>query len=540
MGFRINQYIKKCIAGFLTVMLIIVSNTGCRESMTSQNVNTSQKVSSFQNDDRTAMSSLGFPLTKTPVTLKMAGWRSTVHGDWNNMLVFKEYEKLTNVKVEFEAIPEDYYRDRINVMMASNDLPDAFLKGFLEPMDVAEYSANGALIPMETLIDIYAPNINKLIETYPEVKASSYSTDGHIYALPAVVTLDTARSEKHWINKKWLQKSKLKVPVTLEELKETLRVFKNTDMNGNGKQDEIPMTGRDIQQILDNFAGAFGLQIQMGYYLNIVDGRVEIWLSSERYRMLLQYLSELYREGLLDQDIFCSNYKVFLPKVHPDKIGVFHNQTDDIFSMYSDDFMGIAPWKGPLGDQLKNQYSIARDLGTFAITSLNKHPQITMKWIDYFYGQEGSLFFRMGVEGVTYEKKPDGTYDYTENIKNNKNGLSYAVGQFTIWPGMGAPHWINEQNSIGVDSENTRMAQAALKDYLVERVSNRPILDIKSEKRLSELKANIDMFVKASREKFIKGEFGFDKWDIYCDTLEKLGIKEMEQIYQRAYDTMEK
>ena len=202
--------------------------------------------------------------------------------------------------------------------------------------------------------------------------------------------------------------------------------------------------------------------------------------------------------------------------------------------------MGIATFEGPYWKSIKNQKSIARDFGTFAITSSNKNPEITMKWIDYFYGEEGSFFFRMGMEGKTYEMKEDGVYDYIDQIKNNKNGLAYAVGQFTIWPGQGAPHWINERNSTGINSQNTRQAQAELEPYLVQRVSNRPNLNIQNEKRLNELQSNINQFVEASREQFIKGTFSFDEWNVYLDTLEKLGINELEKIYQGAYDIMNK
>lgn len=477
-----RQFLKRCITGIVTFSFILTFFSSCAINSVTKALKPRQAGNSTADWEIAKINSGGFPLSKEPVTLKMAGMKTTVLGDWNNMLVFKEYEKATNVKVIFDTIAEDIYRERLNIMLASNDLPDAFLKGNLEPMDVAEYSANESLIPMENLIDNNAPNIKKLINTYPEVKSSCYSADGHIYSLPVVASLDSARTEKHWINKKWINKLGVKIPVTLDELKNVLRKFKYNDMNGNKKFDEIPMTGTNIQQIIDNFTGAFGLQIQMGYYLNIDDGKVQIWLNSERYKLLLQYLADLYSEGLLDKDIFYSNYDIFYPKIRPDRVGVFHNQTDDIFSMYSDDFIGIAPWKGPFGDQIKNQRSIARDFGAFAITSANKYPEITMKWIDYFYGEEGSFFLRMGIEGETYTKKNDGTYDYVDSIKNNKNGLAYAVGKFTIWPGMGAPHWINDNNSIGINSKNTQEAQAALKDHLVQRVSNRPILDIKSEK----------------------------------------------------------
>ena len=39
--------------------------------------------------------------------------------------------------------------------------------------------------------------------------------------------------------------------------------------------------------------------------------------------------------------------------------------------------------------------------------------------------------------------------------------------------------------------------------------------------------------------KFIIGEWDFDKWDEYCSTLEQIGIRELEDIYQKALDAIQ-
>ena len=41
---------------------------------------------------------------------------------------------------------------------------------------------------------------------------------------------------------------------------------------------------------------------------------------------------------------------------------------------------------------------------------------------------------------------------------------------------------------------------------------------------------------KEAVAKFVIGEWGFDKWDEYCATLEQIGIRELEGIYQKALD----
>lgn len=480
----------------------------------------------------------GYTVSDTSINLTMTGMKTTGHSDWNDVLVFKEYEQVTNIHVDFTAIPEEQYRDKLNIILEGNQLPDAFLKGMLEAEDVIQYGANGVLMPLEDLIEEHAPNFKKLMEEYDEVKAACVSFDGHIYAIPAVVTLNSALTDKHWINVEWLENSGMDTPVTTYELVDILRIFRDSDMNGNGiTDDEIPMTGENIQKVINNFTGAFGLELQMGYYVSIKDDEVNIWLKSERYKELLQYLALLYDENLLDKNIFNSNHQIFVSKINPDTVGVFHNQTDDIFEEYADDFIGISPWKGPYGDQIKNQDSIARDLGAFAITSKNEYPELTMEWVDYFYSGTGSLFFRMGVLGETYYANERGKYYYSDEIYNDPDGFSEALGKLSIWTGKGAPHWINNVNSAGINSQNTINAQSALEPYLVEEVYSRPMLDLVSEKRLKEIQSNIDLYVAVTREKFIRGELDFDAWDIYCETLDELGINELEELYQMAYNS---
>ena len=48
---------------------------------------------------------------------------------------------------------------------------------------------------------------------------------------------------KLWFNYDWLEKLGLEEPQTTEELYEVLKAFKTQDPNGNGKANEIPLTG---------------------------------------------------------------------------------------------------------------------------------------------------------------------------------------------------------------------------------------------------------------------------------------------------------
>ena len=63
-----------------------------------------------------------------------------------------------------------------------------------------------------------------------------------------------------------------------------------------------------------------------------------------------------------------------------------------------------------------------------------------MRWVDHFYGDEGSRLWYMGVEDETYEVV-DGEYKYMDHIVNSKEGLTkeQEIVKYLGWIGMGAP-----------------------------------------------------------------------------------------------------
>ena len=71
-------------------------------------------------------------------------------------------------------------KEKLNLMLASNDYPDLILIDRSSGM-IDKFISAKALIPLEDLIEEYAPNIK---EQYGEYLNRSKSEDGHIYGLP--------------------------------------------------------------------------------------------------------------------------------------------------------------------------------------------------------------------------------------------------------------------------------------------------------------------------------------------------------------------
>ena len=484
----------------------------------------------------TSVKTEGFPIVESPITLKMFTRVAPVNGPFKDMPVFQDYEKLSNIKVEFIETPTDGFTEKKNLLFASNELPDAIYRSGLSQLESIRYGSAGQLIPLEDLIKEYAPNLNSLMDEFPEIRAAITTPEGHIYAIPGIVTLGSARTDKRWINQSWLDALGLDMPTTTDELYDVLVAFRDGDPNGNGQADELPMTARIGMPIVNHMAGAFGLDSQLGYNINLVDGKVHIWSGDERYKELLMYLNKLYQEKLLDQEIFSHTEAQFLAKQGTGNTGYFFDQTNNNFLSIQDQYVGIAPPEGPHGDRLHSQIqSVPRDYGAFSITSVNQHPEATIRWIDYFYSDEGSTLLRFGREGEHYELK-DGIPYYKDDLL----AVAEAQAKITPYAGGGAPHIISEKVASFINPPQVQEAFEQLEPYLPEIRYAPPMFDEATAQQVNILRNDIDKYIEEQSTKFIVGALSFDKWDEFQSTLKKMNLDELEKLYQEAYDKMDK
>ena len=199
------------------------------------------------------------------------GAKAAIHGPWEDMVLFKEMEEMTNIHFNFNTPPAANYQEAKNLAFASQQLPDVFFNAGLTPDDEVTYGGQGYLVPLEGLIEKYAPNFNKLMNDNPEIKKSITTVDGHIYALPLII--DEPRAfvpSRLWLNGDWMESLGIMTePTTTDELYELLKRFKNEDPNKNGKNDEIPISSEKLGGFQSVLLPAFGL---LGREVEVKDG----------------------------------------------------------------------------------------------------------------------------------------------------------------------------------------------------------------------------------------------------------------------------
>ena len=163
----------------------------------------------------------------------------------DNNYAIKYIEDNTGVNIEFVQLPSDKgdADTKLNLMLSSGDYPDVICYG-MNKQKMVKFAKEGIFVPINELIDQYGDNIKRLFEARPQYEQLSYAPDGNIYGfVTANECYHCQAYPKLWYNTEWLESLGLKEPETTEELKEVLLAVKNSDYNGNGKADEIPLSG---------------------------------------------------------------------------------------------------------------------------------------------------------------------------------------------------------------------------------------------------------------------------------------------------------
>ncbi|MNW38208.1 Lipoprotein LipO precursor [compost metagenome] len=523
----------------LLVLVGVFALSGCSGGGESKN----QAVNPDQDAN---FNKTGLPIVKEAVTLKMVSPKAALAPDYSKMEIFKRLEKQTNVKINWENIPDTDFAEKKNLLLASGDLPDAFYGAGFTDYDLINYGKDGTIIPLEDLIDKYAPNLKALLDRRPDIKLAITAPDGHIYGLPSWEEnkLDT-NPFFHVINKNWLDKLGLKVPQTLDEYTQTLIAFKTKDPNGNGKADEIPLSFMHMQWCSDiaGIFGAFGLPDNLEHRI-VREGKVIFTASQPQYKEALKYIHDnWYKQGLIDRESFTQDAAQYLAKGKtPDEtLGsyVWWEVEEVVGPERSKDYALLPPLKGPNGDQMighSNGGGPGR--GGFVITKENRYPAMTMRWIDQQYDPYMAAQIHWGPLDVVFKKDEKG------KLVNLPLPKGVSAGEFRqkVAPGTGNPGVITFDDFGKVVDMEPRAQKRA--DYLDKYYTpymtkeNYPSIFFEPDEldKINRIEPELIKYVNTQRGKFIVDGDVDEKWDSYVKTLEKMGLNELMEIYQKGLD----
>jgi len=501
-----------------------------------------------------------FPITNEKTTVRIMMPSNPVVEDFATNEFTKYLEERTNVHIEWEIIPAKSAAEKLNLILSSgDDLPDVIMEFGVSNAQQMIYGNQGVFLPLNDLIEKYGTETKAMFEQLPIVKESITAPDGNIYALPHVnECFHCTLPRRMWIYQPWLDKLNLQMPTTTEEFYNVLKAFKTQDPNGNGKADEIPLSGSPsgFYSSIDSFIMNAFIYNPGGDRIYLENGKAVVPFDKPEWREGLTYLRKLYQEGLLDpQALTQDGDQLKRLGENPDVaiMGATAAMHMGVFSEFYGssnrwlEYKTVPPLKGPSGTQIApyEAYHLVGG-GSYLITKASKNPEAAFRLADLLYNEEVTLRSVIG--------RPDQEWKKAEPGEIGINGKPAKWKQIADWGKMQNFNW--NQAGPSFRPSDLRLGEVAnpekpLEIVLYEETSKNyepykqaaenvlPPLFFTNEQasEIADLSKTITDYVNEMIARFVTGDADLDKdWDSYLKNLKNMDLERYLSIYQETYD----
>ena len=497
-----------------------------------------------------------YPLSEEPVTLTFWGpdlsSNNTALPTYQNLEAYDFWafvEEETGVHLDMTIVSMMEESEQLNLTLASGD--------YMDLMAINEAQISGGmttLLDQEIATDIAPivetcmPNYYAYISADEECLKLSYNDEGQMAGTRSWAE-KYVPNQGLVIRQDLIDEMGLELPNTISELHDVLTALKNEyDM---ASPMWLSSTGQNSVAIVGamgscGYAGDRGSTTD---HLYIEDGKVISALTSDNYKDYLELMNQWYTEGLVNAD-FATN-----TDMDASTTSALNNQTAVLNAMYG---QALAIQTSLNVDNPNAQlYALPTpvekdgDVNPFVntvplsntswrvITTACEDVELAARYMDWWYSEDGYLTANYGTRGLSYELDADGTPKYADAVVNNSFGIDAASAveaYVTTNPIFGlvamdrtvylaGAQWVDDMMEIWTQ-------QASSEQVLPSGVT------LTADETQQVTAALSDITTAASTEtlQFIMGTKDFSEWDSYCADMEAMGLGDIIEIYQTAYE----
>ncbi len=496
--------------------------------------------------------------------------------DPTDIEMVKKWAEDTGVEFEWTTIPPENAGEKISLMLTSREnLPDVFwnFEGSQSSTTVVQYADQDVFIPTETMVKDYMPNLQKILNDNPDYGMEVQSPDGHMYGFPWIEQMKglILTPGPFVINKTWLDKVGKEVPTTVDEWVDCLKAFRDTkDLNGNGKDDEIPMAcwfgqhnqdGFGSYNLFYRFTGAFGSADSYcggnpyADHLRIDDGKVRFTASDDAFKKTAEFFNMLYNEGLIWEGSFENDesaaFKSSIIKEDVARIGSFGVWGDqEIVNLdVHDEYVPIPRLQGEDGmTGFALNTSEMQDSSLGAVTVNCKFPHLMARFYDYIYGSpEISIQTNWGALGYNYEVDSDGIMrtplDEEGHIIAKEPWTDFGQQRANTTITRTPMAVLNEyyDTVVGYTFDAVTLYDWQVvngKEDIMDEYTTVPKVMMTTDEitRLAQIQPTVSNIVDRYISTWITGGVDDASWESYKKELDAAGVNDIVEIYQSAYD----
>ncbi|MEK5442729.1 MULTISPECIES: extracellular solute-binding protein [unclassified Fredinandcohnia] len=319
-----------------------------------------------------------------------------------NKKIINILEEKTDMKLDFQFVPYNNYKEKVNALFGSGSFPDSVVLDLDMLTQYHEAIQDGQFWEIGPYLDEFE-NLSKMKKDILE----NTKVDGKLY----MVYEGKPLSRQGMIYRKdWAEKLGLSAPKNIDEFYEMLRAFTEEDPDGNGKDDTIGLTDRNelIFGAFKTVASWFHTPTNFG----VDNGEIKPEFMFPEYMKTLDFFRDLHEKGYINKDFPVTSKADQQGLLKSGKAGVYVGSMGDVESLYLD-AVAINP-----NAEFDVHNQVAGPDGKFTVWSLPGYgngilfPKSSVKteeelkkilsFYDFLMTPEGSNLVYWGIEGEHY------------------------------------------------------------------------------------------------------------------------------------------
>lgn len=504
---------KKIIAVLLVVLIVTLSFTGClKDNKQPTDVSGSTKSTSSTQDN------------KKDEVVKM--YMLSVQGDFDKQT--EQREKVhqtiidkTGVDLQLIFTSRDKIVEKANLMMSAKEQIDIVPR---YPVNLAmQLYADGGLMAITPEMLEKAPNLKG---AYSEEEWASVYKDGIYLGAPKVNS--QLMPSLLQIRTDWLEKLEKPIPKTVDELEKVFDAFLKGDLDGNGKDDTIPIMSSKLLE-LEQAIAPFFTKNSTGWWLD-ENGKLLPPELAPDYKDYLKKLQSWHDKGYIYKEIMTTNIETKQELVAQNKVGAFANNWT--YLLYGG--WEVLAKSNPEAEYEPiviqgpgvNKYLVSNPASQVnIITKICKYPEKAMKLFDYQGSPEGFYLMTYGIEGENYKKLDSGNFEIIGENKQDWKAAQYYILYmiFEPFPAWRERPWPMETWVYGKMNElNPKIKAlpvfAGPDTYTVYDTSK-----FASQSKINDL----DTYLEEAKIQVLTGKKSADDWDSIMKTWLEIGGQEL-------------
>jgi putative aldouronate transport system substrate-binding protein len=437
----------------------------------------------------------------------------------------QQVEKYTNTKLDIQWIPAAAYNEKINVMIASGELPKIVRMNYIPTTMSA--MRGGVFWELGPYLKEFK-NIGPQDPQYYD----NISVDGKVYGIPNYREIGRGG---YFYRKDWFDKLGLKEPKTIEDWYNVHKEIATKDPDGNGKADtQATNLFKDYNQTTQPPLTRIAVQMGGVNRWGVKDGKFTPEFMTKEYMDAMNLYRRLYSEKLINSDFAAFDRSELQTKMDNGKIGMYLHGVFRNGKSFQDRLSKIVPegvyeltnFEGPQGPRLAGEPG---NFGLLAIPKSSVKTEAELKkvlaFIDKLLDPEMSTLLAYGVEGKHFAKTSEpNQVEYKDfaafqrDIKPYRDNLVYIEGYNTP---------VLKDTPIG--SKGATLSIEGLK-YAIPN----PAVSLPSN-TYTERGKELDQMIWDAQTKYIMSNIDEAGWKAEVDKWLKAGGANVIKEYEEAY-----